>query len=380
MTKPLNIEIGYKTFIRFCLVVVGFALVSILLYKASTALLIIGAALFLAIAISPLVNKIGDLLPSKGRTLSITLAYVLVVGFLIGVVAIVGPTIINESVKFASNLPQLISDSIGEGTPIDNFAKSLGIEDTQAQIVSTLSTFTGGIVDNLSNFLAASIGTIANLITAVILVLVLSLFMLTEGPGILNRFWRHFRANPEAKRISKVAERMADIIAKYVTNAISVSLINACCTAVAVFLLSVIFGLAPGLALPFGLVTGIFSLIPMFGSLIGGCLVALLLAFNSIPAGVSFLIYTIIYLQVESNFISPKIQSKGLKLPALVVLGAVTIGVYMFGLIGAIVAIPIAGCAKVLLEEYSDDLPFGDDPKDNQKETPKPDKKLIAKE
>ena len=179
MTKPLNIEIGYKTFIRFCLVVVGFGLVGMLLFKAATALLIIGAALFLAVAISPLVNKISDLIPSKGRTLSITLAYVLVVGFLAGVIAIVGPTIINESVKFASNLPQLISDNIGEGTPIDNFAKSVGIEDTQAQIVSTLSAFTGGIVDNLSNFLAASIGTIANLVTAVILILVLSLFMLT---------------------------------------------------------------------------------------------------------------------------------------------------------------------------------------------------------
>ena len=361
MTKPLNIEIGYKTFIRFCLVVVGFGLVGMLLFKAATALLIIGAALFLAVAISPLVNKISDLIPSKGRTLSITLAYVLVVGFLAGVIAIVGPTIINESVKFASNLPQLISDNIGEGTPI----------------VSTLSAFTGGIVDNLSNFLAASIGTIANLVTAVILILVLSLFMLTEGPGILNRFWRHFRTSPEAKRASKVAERMADVVAKYVTNAISVSLINACCTAIAVFLLSVVFGLAPGLALPFGLVTGIFSLIPMFGSLIGGCLVALLLAFNSVPAGISFLIYTIIYLQVESNFISPKIQSKGLKLPALVVLSAVTIGVYMFGLVGAIVAIPIAGCIKVLFEEYGDNLPFNDDPKTSPKPEPKV-QKIIA--
>ena len=112
MTKPLNIEIGYKTFIRFCLVVVGFGLVGMLLFKAATALLIIGAALFLAIAISPLVNKISDLIPSKGRTLSITLAYVLVVGFLAGVIAIVGPTIINESVKFASDLSQLISDNI----------------------------------------------------------------------------------------------------------------------------------------------------------------------------------------------------------------------------------------------------------------------------
>lgn len=376
MTKPTNIEIGYKTFIRFCLVTLGFGLVGFLLLKASTALLIIGAALFLAVAISPLINVISNIIPSKGRNLSITLAYIIVVGFLVGIIAIVGPTIINESVRFAGNLPQLVSDSIGEGTAIDNFAKSLGIEDTQAQLLSAISGVTGNIVNDLGGFLTASISTITNITTATILILVLSLFMLTEGPGIIKRFWRHFHSNPEAKRIAKVSERMSDVVAKYVTGAISVSLINAGCTAIAVFLLSVIFGFTPGLALPFGLITGIFSLIPMFGSLIGGALVSLLLAFNVFPAGIAFLIYTIVYLQIESNLISPKIQSKGLKLPALIVLSAVTIGVYMFGLIGAIVAIPIAGCIKVLIEEYGDSLPFNDD-KDEAKSE---DKKLIAKQ
>jgi predicted PurR-regulated permease PerM len=113
-----------------------------------------------------------------------------------------------------------------------------------------------------------------------------------------------------------------------------------------------IFGFSYGLALPLGLITGVLSLIPMFGSFIGGALVALLLAMNSLWAGIIFIIYTIIYLQVEANVVSPKIQSKGMRLPALLVLSAVTIGVYMFGLIGAIVAIPIAGCIKVLVEEY----------------------------
>jgi predicted PurR-regulated permease PerM len=91
----------------------------------------------------------------------------------------------------------------------------------------------------------------------------------------------------------------------------------------------------------------------MFGSFIGGALVALLLAFNAWGAGLAFIIYTIVYLQIESNLISPKIQGKGLQLPALVVLMSVTIGVFTFGIIGAIISIPIAGCIKVLIEEYA---------------------------
>ena len=64
------------------------------------------------------------------------------------------------------------------------------------------------------------------------------------------------------------------------------------------------------------------------------------------------LVFYIIYAQIENNIISPKVQGKGLSLPPLLILVAVTIGIYSFGLIGCIVAIPIAGCIKVFVEEY----------------------------
>jgi predicted PurR-regulated permease PerM len=119
----------------------------------------------------------------------------------------------------------------------------------------------------------------------------------------------------------------------------------------------------------------------MFGSFIGGCIVALLLAFNVWGAGLAFFIYTIVYLQIEANVISPKVQGKGLQLPALAVLAAVTIGVYMFGIIGAIISIPIAGCIKVLIEEYGKWTVAEDEkkPEVHKAETKKADdKKLIA--
>ena len=74
-----------------------------------------------------------------------------------------------------------------------------------------------------------------------------------------------------------------------------------------------------------------------------------------------------------------------MKLPALVILSAVTIGVYTFGLVGAIISIPIAGCIKILIEEYAVDLMDdgklnGSNLKPSEKKTEKvEDKKLIAK-
>ena len=90
----------------------------------------------------------------------------------------------------------------------------------------------------------------------------------------------------------------------------------------------------------------------MFGATLAGIVIAIVLALNSIAAAIVFSIYFIIYQQVENNFISPQIQSRTIKLSALAVLIAVTIGTYVFGLLGGIISIPIAGSVKVLLEDW----------------------------
>ena len=111
----------------------------------------------------------------------------------------------------------------------------------------------------------------------------------------------------------------------------------------------------------------------MFGATLAGGLVALLLAINSITAAIVYLIFFIIYQQIENNFISPVIQSKKVELSALAVLVAVTVGLYVSGLVGAVIAIPIAGTIKVFLEDYLERA------KDQRIENDKPLRKLARK-
>lgn len=380
MDNTHKLEISTKTFIRFWLVLFGLALAGLLLFKAAAGLIILGAALFLALAISPLVNKLADIIPGQGRKLPIALSYIIVVGVVIAFVAIVVPTIGNETQRFIANLPQIYNNSSINLEFLNKFGKNFGIDNLQGEISTALGDFSSNFIKDFGANLANTVGAIGSAVTATILILVLAFFMLIEGPDIIRQFWSNFRTNEHAGKIQTIITRMAQVVSKYVSNAITVGLINACFTSISVFVLSLIFDFSSGLAFPMGIITGVLSLIPMFGSFIGGALVALLLAFNSWPAGLAFLIYTIIYLQIESNFISPKVQGKGLQLPALVVLASVTIGVYMFGLIGAIVAIPIAGCIKVLLEELGDGfLPSNKEKKAKRAKEQNPDKKLIAK-
>ena len=145
---------------------------------------------------------------------------------------------------------------------------------------------------------------------------------------------------------------MANVVSTYVSRQLTVAAIDGTVTALIVFILSLVMGLSMNLVLPMGMITMIFYMIPMFGQFIGGTLVTVLLIFSNPLAGAIFGVIYIIYAQIENNLIAPKIQGDALNLKPLIILGATIIGMYTFGLPGAIIAIPIAGCIKVLIEEY----------------------------
>lgn len=149
-----------------------------------------------------------------------------------------------------------------------------------------------------------------------------------------------------------LVHRMYSVVTGYVTGQLTVSAIGAAASGLTVFILSMFFHVPANLALPTVAVTFTLSLIPMFGATMAGVLMALLIAFNDVSAAIIFIVFFFLYQQIENNFVAPTIQSKRVELSALTVLVAVTIGLYVFGLAGGIISIPIAGCVRVLLEDY----------------------------
>ena len=91
----------------------------------------------------------------------------------------------------------------------------------------------------------------------------------------------------------------------------------------------------------------------MFGPVIACIINTVLLFVNSPWAAFSFFLFYLIYQQIENNIIAPRVQGKGLGLPPVIILISIIIGMYAFGLIGCLIAIPIAGCIKVIIDEYA---------------------------
>lgn len=349
-----TIEVDTKTFVRFWMVILGFGLVALFVWKAWEALVLIGISLFLAVAIRPLAQRINRLTKKNHATSSSVIAYTLVIGFLGVILSLVGPVVIEQTTQFVQQLPTTFEHTLGGWDGINNFGRTIGIDNLQGEITKNLQVFSSTFVTNFGNAIVVSVGTIAQVLTNIILTIVLTLFFSLEGPGIVDAFWKMLEGkhkNSEVRAYKHLTQRMVDVFSTYVSHQAMVAFLDGSVVTIAILLLAVLFGFSGSLALPMGLLALVFYLIPMFGPIISCALITLILLFSSPVAAFVFLIFYIIYAQIENNVIAPKIQGNALNLPATIVLVAIIIGMNVFGLIGAIIAIPIAGCIKVLLEE-----------------------------
>ncbi|MDR2063901.1 MAG: AI-2E family transporter [Candidatus Nomurabacteria bacterium] len=346
-----KIEVDTKTFMRFWLVLAGLIAIGLFLYMARTGLLIVGTAIFLAIALNPLISKISKHMPSKSRTLATLISYILVIGVIGGILWLVVPIIVSESVRFAENMPGLIERNADSWSAVNSFIETHNLAGLRDQVFATINNIATNFTKELAPNIINSVSQIASGITALVLILVLTFLILVEGPTLYDGFWAHFKKNQKISRWRSISIKVSNVVSGFVGGQLVVALIDALVSTLAVFVLCLIFGAPTGLALPLGVITGTLSLIPLFGAIVGGVIVAALLAFNVPIAGLIFIIFFIIYQQVEANIIAPKVQSKRAKLPPLIILVSITIGIYLFGLLGAIVAVPLAGCIKVLFDE-----------------------------
>ncbi len=351
----VRIEIDTKTFVRFWLVVIGFAAAILAIHSASTALTIIGVAFFLALALNAPVSWLSRHLPGKSRTLSTAIAFACVVVFLGFVVFLVIPPIVQQTIKFIETAPDMVRTLSSQWHGFGDIVNKYHIQPQIDQAVKTIQGNFGSWLSGIGHGVITSVSSIFSLFAAILLVLVLTFLMLVEGPEWLQRIWGLYRDNDRLKKHQRLVRRMHTVVTGYVGGQLTVSGIDALCAGATVFIIGQFFHEVPlNLALPTIAICFLLSLIPMFGATIAGIIISILLAFNSVPAAIIFAVYFVIYQQLENNIISPRIQAKHIELSPLAVLIAVTIGLYVFGIPGGIISIPIAGCIKVLVEEYLD--------------------------
>lgn len=366
----VKIEIDTKTFIRFWMVVIGFFLAGLAIWRAKDALILVLISLFLTLALNQPVTRIARILPNakKNRGRATAVAYLIIIVILGLFIRFVVPPVIEQTSKFIDNLPQVIEEASRQYNGLEEFAKShnVNIQQYTDQVVQSIRDYSSDLTKDLSGVVFGSINAIINGIFTMFVVLVMTFLMLVEGPEWLNKLWALYDDKTKMKKHRKVTSRMYKAVSGFVNGQLLVSAIDGAMGTIVVFILSLFMEVSSNLAIPAGVIITFIGLIPMFGATIAGAITSLIIGINSIPAGIVFLIYFVIYQQIENNIISPMVQAKTNKLSALLVIISLTIGMYALGLLGALISIPAASCVKILFEEYF--LERKNEPKSRKKE------------
>ena len=321
------------------LVATAFGLALLFVYDIRQVLVWLLIATLLAVALDPAVRW---LMRHRWRrapaALFVTLVAVLV---LIGIFAALATPLVNEARALIDRFPHYVRDLFSSHSP-------LAALDQRFHIIERIHSLSPGTVWKLVSgggvSLLRALSKGASLIVSTITTLTITIMLLIEGP----RWWRSFVGLFPSQRqawVDRIGGRMARGVGGYVRGNLLISVI----AAVLAYAVLVILGIP--FAVPLALTVGLLDIIPLVGATIGA-VICVLVAFGEgwLPA-VILIIYFVLYQLAENHFVQPVVYSRTVKLSPLVVLLASLVGAVMAGILGVLVAIPLASAASILIEE-----------------------------
>lgn len=348
----VKIDIDTKTFVRFLLVVTGFVTAIFMFTRLETALTIIGIAAFLALALNPPVSALATRLPGHSRVLATALAYVAVLAVVGVFIYIALPPIIDQTNRFIGSLPQYVQNISSQQGIIAELVNRYNLQGQLNELVSGAQQQAGSLAHGIGGSVINGVASILTGVVTLILVLVLTFLMLIEGPLWFERLWSLYYDKQKLKRHQALAIKMYKVVASYVNGQVLVASVAAAGGLTVLLILTYFFNVPINAIIPLTGIIFLTDLIPMVGATIGAVIVTLVLIMNDFGSGLIFVIYFVLYQQIENNFVQPLVQSRTVALTPLSIFVSIIIGISLLGVIGGVIAIPVAGCIRVLVIDY----------------------------
>lgn len=299
------------------------------------------AAIFIALGLDPIVTWLER--KKVKRPIAIAIVVFVILGGLITVLVSFAPSLISQGAKFVQSAPDII----------DGFTKIPFVQTLDNRLGGAISQSlanAGTVVSNSKNWPSLLGGvvqvgiSIVNGFSGAIIITILSLYFMAS----LKSFKRFVYAIVPASRREKfidLSEQISDAVGRYVIGQVTVAAINAT--------LGFIFMLIVGV--PFsGILAAIvfvLALIPLVGSLSAAAVVTLVSLSQSPQLALIVLVYYLIYMQVEAYVVSPRIMKQAVSVPGAVVVVAALAGGALLGVLGALVAIPVAASVILVLRQ-----------------------------
>ncbi|MGF2948134.1 AI-2E family transporter [Microbacterium alcoholitolerans] len=320
----------------------------------STVILYIGTALFLSLGLDPLVTW----LERRGlpRWAAVLLTILAVLSVFAAVVLIVLPVLIEQISELVKQVTPLVQD--GQGT-IDTFKAwltetfpNLAVDDVFAYIEDWMEkedwqNNVAGWTESIGQGVLVVGGALLAGLFGAFIVLVLTIYLTASTPSLKRSVYQLVPAS-KRQRFIDIADQITDSVGHYVMGQVSLGVINGILSAIYLSIIN-----APFTAV-LAVVAFFFSLIPLVGTLTGSTIIVLaclLPGVGSPGTALAAAIYYLIYMQVEAYFLAPRIMSRAVAVPGAVVVIAALSGGALLGLLGALIAIPVAASILIIYRQ-----------------------------
>ena len=335
-------EVNLRAILRIVLVIVGVVLCLYILYLLRKPIGWIVLATFIAVAMSAPVNLLAR---HMHRGLAIALAYLGLLAVPILLALILVPPIVNGVDDLAAKAPAYAADAqdyVQKNRTLRKLEDNYGVISQLQEQAKKLPNKLGGAAGTLKDL---GVG-VVNSIFAAVTILILSIFMVADGRRwVLNAL--AFQPDERRERLDRALSRISTAVANYVGGALAQATIAGLTSFVVMKILGIPF------AAPLAVLVGFFDLIPLIGATIAAVLVGIVTVFADFPLDtIIWVIWAIVYQQLENSVIQPQIQRRAVDLHPFLVLVSVLFGSTLFGVAGALLAIPGAASVQIALGEW----------------------------
>lgn len=324
----------------FSVIMIG--VVGWLFERISSILVMVLVSLFLSFALEPTVNRLHARGMKRGAATAVVFLGLLVFLIVFGVA--VGKLLIDQVTQMIDKAPEYLTDL--QGYVKRNLGWDVSVEQLQDQLTNAdgpVRQFAQGLAGNALTVGVSALGGLFQGFT----VLMFTFYLVADGPKVRRSICS--RLSPaRQQRVLTTWEIAIDKTGGYIASRALLGIFSAACASVVFTVLGIDSAIA--IALLFAVVA---QLIPVIGTYIGG-LLAVLVALTARPSlAIYVIIYILVYQQIESYFIAPRVTSRTMSLHPAIALGSVIAGAGVLGVIGTVLALPAAAVIQALISTYT---------------------------
>ena len=310
------------------------------LESVSQIFVLILVSLFLATGLNPAVEALRRRNVSRGSAVAVIFSSVIL--FVVFFAFVVVPPVVNQGSNLIENAPQLLDDLMKNGT-INSLNDQFGLLDTLQSRLNSVTSDGTLLISTFGGVIGVGQSILSGFFTA-LTILVLTLYFITSLPQAVSLGLSLVPAS-RRERVGKLTEAVIQRIGLFVGSQILI----AAMAGVFVVLLSSILGMPSPIAI--GMIVFVVALIPLIGHFIGSGVVSLIALTQSPLIGLVAFVAYVLYVQIENYVVTPRIMKRTLSVPGAVTIISALIGSSLLGLVGGLLAVPVAASIILILDE-----------------------------